>query len=106
MIKAIAYLSNSIFCFEQLQLVQKSFARLLYDDFLRNARLLFVFFIPLGIMTSSFQKFYLHCACTWGLIISASICSSIDEAAKEKLGPFSTLSGDESYQSRDLEKVL
>ncbi|KAK7829760.1 hydroxymethylglutaryl-coa synthase [Quercus suber] len=50
------------------KLVQKSFARLLYDDFLRNA-------------------------------------SSIDEAAKEKLGPFSTLSGDESYQSRDLEKV-
>lgn len=31
--------------------------------------------------------------------------SSVDEAAKEKLGPFSTLSGDESYQSRDLEKV-
>lgn len=50
------------------KLVQKSFARLLYDDFLRNA-------------------------------------SSIDEAAKEKLGPFLTLSGDESYQSRDLEKV-
>nr|POF19383.1 hydroxymethylglutaryl-coa synthase [Quercus suber] len=50
------------------KLVQKSFARLFYDDFLRNA-------------------------------------SSIDEAAKEKLGPFSTLSGDESYWSRDLEKV-
>lgn len=32
-------------------------------------------------------------------------CSSVDEAAKEKLEPFSTLSGDESYQSRDLEKV-
>ncbi|XP_062146295.1 hydroxymethylglutaryl-CoA synthase-like [Alnus glutinosa] len=50
------------------KLVQKSFARLLYNDFLRNA-------------------------------------SSVDEVAKEKLGPFSTLSGDESYQSRDLEKV-
>ncbi|KDO63604.1 hypothetical protein CISIN_1g012353mg [Citrus sinensis] len=50
------------------KLVQKSFARLLFNDFMRNA-------------------------------------SSVDEAAKEKLGPFSTLSGDESYQSRDLEKV-
>ncbi|XP_031284154.1 hydroxymethylglutaryl-CoA synthase [Pistacia vera] len=50
------------------KLVQKSFARLLYNDFLRNA-------------------------------------SSVDEVAKEKLGPFSTLSSDESYQSRDLEKV-
>ncbi|KAK2664685.1 hypothetical protein Ddye_003259 [Dipteronia dyeriana] len=50
------------------KLVQKSFARLIYNDFLRNA-------------------------------------SSIDEAAKEKLGPFSTLSGDDSYQSRDLEKA-
>ncbi|KAF5478347.1 hypothetical protein F2P56_004912 [Juglans regia] len=50
------------------KLVQKSFARLLYNDFLRNA-------------------------------------SSVDEVAKEKLEPFSTLSGDESYQSRDLEKV-
>ncbi|XP_052210281.1 hydroxymethylglutaryl-CoA synthase [Diospyros lotus] len=50
------------------KLVQKSFARLLFNDFLRNA-------------------------------------SSIDEAAKEKLEPFSTLTGDESYQSRDLEKA-
>jgi len=32
-------------------------------------------------------------------------CSSVDEDAKEKLGPFANLSGDESYQSRDLEKV-
>ncbi|KAI7984359.1 Hydroxymethylglutaryl-CoA synthase [Camellia lanceoleosa] len=31
--------------------------------------------------------------------------SSINEAAKEKLTPFSTLTGDESYQSRDLEKA-
>ncbi|CAN1332815.1 Hydroxymethylglutaryl-CoA synthase [Linum perenne] len=50
------------------KLVQKSFARLLFDDFTREA-------------------------------------SSIDEAAKEKFAPFATLSGDESYQSRDLEKV-
>lgn len=33
------------------------------------------------------------------------IFSSIDEAAKEKLAPFSSLTNDESYQSRDLEKV-
>uniref|UniRef100_A0A5B6Z694 Hydroxymethylglutaryl-CoA synthase n=1 Tax=Davidia involucrata TaxID=16924 RepID=A0A5B6Z694_DAVIN len=50
------------------KLVQKSFARLVFSDFLRNA-------------------------------------SSVDEAAKEKLGPFSNLSADESYQSRDLEKA-
>ncbi|KAA8539863.1 hypothetical protein F0562_026555 [Nyssa sinensis] len=31
--------------------------------------------------------------------------NSIEEAAREKLAPFSTLSSDESYQSRDLEKV-
>ena len=35
----------------------------------------------------------------------ASICSSIDEAAKEKFAPFASLSSDESYASRDLEKV-
>nr|APU50934.1 3-hydroxy-3-methylglutaryl coenzyme A synthase [Phlomoides umbrosa] len=50
------------------KLVQKSYARLTFNDFLRNT-------------------------------------SSIDEAAKEKLAPFSTLTGDESYQNRDLEKV-
>ncbi|XP_057524630.1 hydroxymethylglutaryl-CoA synthase-like [Amaranthus tricolor] len=50
------------------KLVQKSFARLMYNDFLRSA-------------------------------------SSIDEDAKEKLSPFSNLSINESYQSRDLEKV-
>ncbi|EYU39003.1 hypothetical protein MIMGU_mgv1a006016mg [Erythranthe guttata] len=51
------------------KLVQKSFSRLLFNDFTRAA-------------------------------------SSIDEAAKEKLSPFSSLSNDESYQSRDLEKVF
>ncbi|KAG9135967.1 hypothetical protein Leryth_023735 [Lithospermum erythrorhizon] len=50
------------------KLVQKSFARLLFNDFVNNA-------------------------------------SSIDEAAKEKFAPFATLTGDESYASRDLEKV-
>ncbi|KAF9689403.1 hypothetical protein SADUNF_Sadunf01G0088700 [Salix dunnii] len=50
------------------KLVQKSFARLVFNDSVRKA-------------------------------------SSIDEATKEKLAPFSTLSGDESYQNRDLEKV-
>ncbi|GLU05738.1 hypothetical protein SLE2022_228190 [Rubroshorea leprosula] len=50
------------------KLVQKSFARLVFNDVVRNA-------------------------------------SSVDEVAKEKLGPFSSLTGDESYQSRDLEKI-
>ncbi|GAB2274031.1 hypothetical protein Dimus_008800 [Dionaea muscipula] len=50
------------------KLVQKSFARLLFNDFMGNA-------------------------------------SSITDDAKEKLAPFSTLHGDESYQSRDLEKA-
>ncbi|KAL3322058.1 hypothetical protein AABB24_039606 [Solanum stoloniferum] len=50
------------------KLVQKSFARLFFNDFTRNA-------------------------------------SSIDESAKQKLAPFSSLSHDESYQSRDLEKA-
>ncbi|XP_057449925.1 hydroxymethylglutaryl-CoA synthase [Lotus japonicus] len=50
------------------KLVQKSFARLVFSDFLRNP-------------------------------------SAVDEVAKEKLGPFATLSDNESYQSRDLEKA-
>ncbi|XP_061364195.1 hydroxymethylglutaryl-CoA synthase-like [Gastrolobium bilobum] len=50
------------------KLVQKSFARLVFNDFLKNP-------------------------------------SFVDEVAKEKLEPFATLSVDESYQSRDLEKV-
>jgi hydroxymethylglutaryl-CoA synthase len=50
------------------KLVQKSFARLLFNDFLTCA-------------------------------------SYIDEAAKEKLTPFSSLTNEESYQNRDLEKA-
>jgi hydroxymethylglutaryl-CoA synthase len=50
------------------KLVQKSFARLYYNDFMRN-------------------------------------CSSVDDDAKAKLQPFSNLTGEESYQSRDLEKA-
>ncbi|XP_019172740.1 PREDICTED: hydroxymethylglutaryl-CoA synthase-like [Ipomoea nil] len=50
------------------KLVQKSFARLIFNDVVRNA-------------------------------------SYIDEGAKEKLAPFSSLSGDESYSNRDLEKA-
>ncbi|KAL5554863.1 hypothetical protein UlMin_037099 [Ulmus minor] len=50
------------------KLVQKSFARLVYNDSLRSV-------------------------------------SSIDEAGKEKLAPFASLSSDESYSSRDLEKL-
>ncbi|MCD7452099.1 hypothetical protein HAX54_015016 [Datura stramonium] len=49
-------------------LVQKSFGRLLYNDFLRNA-------------------------------------SSIDESARQILVPFESLTGDESYQSRDLDEA-
>lgn len=50
------------------KLVQKSFARLYFNDFLKST-------------------------------------SFVDEVAREKLTPFSALSGDESFQSRDLEKV-
>ncbi|XP_020262120.1 hydroxymethylglutaryl-CoA synthase-like [Asparagus officinalis] len=50
------------------KLVQKSFARLYFNDFLRNS-------------------------------------SSVAKEARETLEPFSSLSGDESYQNRDLEKA-
>ncbi|KAF7151219.1 hypothetical protein RHSIM_Rhsim02G0125700 [Rhododendron simsii] len=50
------------------KLAQKSIARLVFSDYLRNA-------------------------------------SSVDEAAKEKLASFSSLTDDESYTSRDLEKA-
>ncbi|RYR06789.1 hypothetical protein Ahy_B05g074107 isoform A [Arachis hypogaea] len=50
------------------KLVQKSFGRLYYDDFLRNP-------------------------------------SFVDEAARTSLEPYKSLSGDESYNSRDLEKA-
>ncbi|KAM0024210.1 putative hydroxymethylglutaryl-CoA synthase [Helianthus debilis subsp. tardiflorus] len=50
------------------KLVQKSFARLVFSDVVRNA-------------------------------------SSVDESVKEKLGQFTSLMGDESYQNRDLEKA-
>lgn len=39
------------------------------------------------------------------MILFAFTRSSVDEAAKEKLAPFSALTADESYASRDLEKV-
>nr|CAD1835437.1 unnamed protein product [Ananas comosus var. bracteatus] len=50
------------------KLVQKSFARLYYNDFLRN-------------------------------------CSCVEKDAREKLAPYSSLSSEESYRSRDLEKA-
>ncbi|PKA46220.1 Hydroxymethylglutaryl-CoA synthase [Apostasia shenzhenica] len=50
------------------KLVQKSFARLYFNDFLRNSSL-------------------------------------VDKDAKDKLEPFAQLTGDESYQNRDLEKA-
>ncbi|KAH1233768.1 Hydroxymethylglutaryl-CoA synthase [Glycine max] len=49
-------------------LVQKSFGRLYFNDFLRNP-------------------------------------SFVDEVARDTLAPYASLSGDESYQSRDLEKA-
>lgn len=39
------------------------------------------------------------------LILHILFISSVKKDAIEKLEPFSSLSGDESYQSRDLEKV-
>ncbi|KAB1210770.1 Hydroxymethylglutaryl-CoA synthase [Morella rubra] len=67
------------------KLVQKSFARLYFNDFLKSTR---------------------------GNLLLANhgrppnlISSFVDEVAREKLTPFSALSGDESFQSRDLEKV-
>jgi len=56
----------------------------------------FICFVFLQVKSAS----YIKC-----LPLFDTVCSSIDEAAKEKLAPFSTLSGDESYQNRDLEKV-
>uniref|UniRef100_A0A7N0UR94 Hydroxymethylglutaryl-CoA synthase n=2 Tax=Kalanchoe fedtschenkoi TaxID=63787 RepID=A0A7N0UR94_KALFE len=50
------------------KLVQKSFARLLFNDYLRDA-------------------------------------NSVDDSAKYKFAPYATLTGDDSYQSRDLEKA-
>ncbi|CAJ1952606.1 unnamed protein product [Sphenostylis stenocarpa] len=50
------------------KLVQKSFGRLYFNDFMRNP-------------------------------------SFVDEAARESLAPYASLSSDESYQSRDLEKA-
>ncbi|KAK9098254.1 hypothetical protein Syun_025299 [Stephania yunnanensis] len=53
---------------------------------------------------------------SWHLILATGVCvlnyfvciplitSSVDEDAKEKLAPYSALSGDESYSNRDLEK--
>ncbi|KAM0935776.1 putative hydroxymethylglutaryl-CoA synthase [Dioscorea sansibarensis] len=51
------------------KLVQKSFARLYFSDFLNNS-------------------------------------SSVDKESREKLEPFSALTSEESYQSRELEKVI
>ncbi|KAI3728248.1 hypothetical protein L6452_16881 [Arctium lappa] len=61
-------LDNQVKTNVSIKLVQKSFARLVFDDVARNA-------------------------------------NSVDESAKEKLGQFTSLKGDESYQSRDLEKA-
>ncbi|PWZ55254.1 hypothetical protein Zm00014a_012780 [Zea mays] len=61
------------------KLVQKSFARLYYNDFLRN--------------------------CRWVIYYIGIFVSTVDEEAREKLAPYAGLSSEESYQSRDLEKA-
>jgi len=80
-----------------LQLVQKSFARLVFSDFLRNPR--FSSFIP------PLENFLIFIQLMHRWLNIDYDCSSKDEVTQEKLGPFTTLSDDESYQSRDLEKV-
>lgn len=94
------YLSSLLPVFSSLllQLVQKSFARLLYNDFLRNAR----FNLAYLIVSSNWEFFTFFIMSN----IFFPYCSSIDEAAKEKFTSYSSLSLDESYQSRDLEKVF
>ena len=81
-----------------LQLVQKSFARLLFNDSLRNARYMIHVYMKMVVTLVRKVRYSLSYICF-------SNYSSIDEAAKEKLAPFSSLTGDESYRSRDLEKV-
>lgn len=41
----------------------------------------------------------------WNFLHMLFLSSFVDEVAREKLAPYLSLSGDESYQSRDLEKV-
>ncbi|VFR01920.1 unnamed protein product [Cuscuta campestris] len=65
---SVADASYFVFHSPYNKLVQKSFARLIFNDVVRNA-------------------------------------SYIDEASKEKLAPFASLTSDESYSSRDLEKA-
>ncbi|CAH9115557.1 unnamed protein product [Cuscuta epithymum] len=65
---SVAEASYFVFHSPYNKLVQKSFARLIFNDVVRNA-------------------------------------SYIDEASKEKLAPFLSLTGEESYSSRDLEKA-
>jgi len=80
-----------------MQLVQKSFSRLLFNDFLRNARCVTNFLLE--------RSLFLFKVILWTDHPHFCICSSIDESAKKILAPFESLTGDESYQSRDLEKV-
>ncbi|XWS48380.1 hypothetical protein CRYUN_Cryun13aG0071400 [Craigia yunnanensis] len=77
-----------ILCFIYNKLVQKSFARLFFNDFLRNARFL---------VQKSFARLFFN-----DFLRNASY---IDEGAKEKLSPFSGLSNEKSYQSRNFEKA-
>lgn len=70
----------------------------MFNDFLRNARWAITFHLS---DICSRARIYLM---TFVYTIDVN-CSSVDEGTKEKLAPFATLTGDESYASRDLEKV-
>ena len=88
------------FCF--VQLVQKSFARLYYNDFLRNCRFVICYIsIFACIKQFTWQNWQLAQLKDFPPISS----STVDEESREKLAPYAGLSSEESYQSRDLEKV-
>ncbi|KAL6005545.1 hypothetical protein ACLOJK_006112 [Asimina triloba] len=69
------------------QLVQKSFARLYFNDFMRNPRIAEI----IGGKPT--------------IVNEGIITIFVENDAREKLQPFISLSGDESYQNRDLEKA-
>ncbi|OMO85972.1 Hydroxymethylglutaryl-CoA synthase, eukaryotic [Corchorus capsularis] len=73
------------------KLVQKSFARLFFNDFLRNAR---------------FESLCFFCISSFlTCVLEHRSHIMLPGVTLMKLAPFSGLSNDESYQSRDLEKA-
>ena len=65
-------------------------------SFSLETQLLLCVFVFVEFIWCTLVRFTVYCFC---------LISLVDEAAREKLAPFSALSKDESYQSRDLEKV-